>query len=141
VRRSWCDGAGVVGHGLRNNADMTVVRQRQWTAIDSTAEPTAVTERPDGTIEVAVHLVALNLLVVDRVGRFLAGERQGRREMIGVSGLVPNSYCLASSSGRSTPRMNRSSISAVSWGVSSGWVKQRRNSRNVICSARSAGSR
>jgi ketosteroid isomerase-like protein len=31
--------------------------QRQWAAIDSTAEPTAVTERPDGTTEVAVHLV------------------------------------------------------------------------------------
>src|SRR3954464_15544646 len=31
---------------------------RQWAAIDSTAEPTAVTERADGTIEVAVHLVA-----------------------------------------------------------------------------------
>jgi hypothetical protein len=32
--------------------------QRQWAAIDSTAEPTAVTERPDGTTQVAVHLVA-----------------------------------------------------------------------------------
>ena len=32
--------------------------QRQWAAIDSTAEPTAVSERPDGTVEVAVHLVA-----------------------------------------------------------------------------------
>jgi len=31
---------------------------RQWAVIDSTAEPTAVSERPDGTIEVAVHLVA-----------------------------------------------------------------------------------
>src|SRR5918994_7746215 len=31
--------------------------ERQWAAIDSTAEPTAVTERPDGTTEVAVHLV------------------------------------------------------------------------------------
>jgi ketosteroid isomerase-like protein len=31
--------------------------QRQWAAIDSTAEPTAVSERPDGTTEVAVHLV------------------------------------------------------------------------------------
>jgi ketosteroid isomerase-like protein len=31
--------------------------QRQWAAIESTAEPTAVTERPDGTTEVAVHLV------------------------------------------------------------------------------------
>jgi ketosteroid isomerase-like protein len=30
---------------------------RQWAAIDSTAEPTAVAERPDGTVEVAVHLV------------------------------------------------------------------------------------
>ena len=32
--------------------------ERQWAAIDSTAEPTAVTERPDGAVEVAVHLVA-----------------------------------------------------------------------------------
>ena len=32
--------------------------QRQWAAIDSTAEPTTVSERPDGTTEVAVHLVA-----------------------------------------------------------------------------------
>ena len=32
--------------------------RRQWAEIDSTAEPTAVTERPDGTIEVAVHLLA-----------------------------------------------------------------------------------
>lgn len=31
--------------------------QRQWAVIDSTAEPTAVTERPDGTTAVAVHLV------------------------------------------------------------------------------------
>jgi hypothetical protein len=32
--------------------------QRQWAEIDSTAEPTAVTERPDGTVEVTVHLLA-----------------------------------------------------------------------------------
>jgi ketosteroid isomerase-like protein len=32
--------------------------ERQWAAIDSTAEPASVSERPDGTIEVAVHLVA-----------------------------------------------------------------------------------
>ena len=32
--------------------------RRQWAEIDSTAEPTAVSERPDGTIVVAVHLVA-----------------------------------------------------------------------------------
>jgi ketosteroid isomerase-like protein len=31
--------------------------ERQWAVIDSTAEPTAVSERPDGTTEVAVHLV------------------------------------------------------------------------------------
>jgi ketosteroid isomerase-like protein len=35
--------------------------RRQWEAIDSIAEPTAVTERPDGTVEVAVHLVARDL--------------------------------------------------------------------------------
>jgi ketosteroid isomerase-like protein len=32
--------------------------ERQWAAIDSSAQPTAITERPDGSIEVAVHLVA-----------------------------------------------------------------------------------
>jgi hypothetical protein len=32
--------------------------QRQWAEIESTAEPTAVTERGDGTVEVAVRLVA-----------------------------------------------------------------------------------
>ena len=32
--------------------------ERQWAAIDSTAEPTAITERPDGRVEVAVHLIA-----------------------------------------------------------------------------------
>ena len=32
--------------------------QRQWAAIDTSAEPTAVTEREDGTVEVAVHLIA-----------------------------------------------------------------------------------
>jgi ketosteroid isomerase-like protein len=32
--------------------------QRQWAAIDSTAEPTAMTARRDGTVEVAVHVVA-----------------------------------------------------------------------------------
>ncbi len=37
--------------------------RRQWAEIDSTAEPTAVTERPDGTVEVAVDLV-----IRDRTG-------------------------------------------------------------------------
>lgn len=32
--------------------------RRQWAVIDTLAEPTAVSERPDGTVEVAVHLVA-----------------------------------------------------------------------------------
>jgi hypothetical protein len=40
--------------------------ERQWAAMDSTAEPTAITERPDGTTEVAVHLVAR-----DKEGRLL----------------------------------------------------------------------
>ena len=35
--------------------------QRQWAEIDSTAEPTAVNERPDGMTEVAVHLVARDM--------------------------------------------------------------------------------
>jgi ketosteroid isomerase-like protein len=46
--------------------------ERQWAAIDSTAEPTAVTERPDGTVEVAVHLVAR-----DKDGKVLS-DQQGR---------------------------------------------------------------
>jgi ketosteroid isomerase-like protein len=32
--------------------------ERQWAAIESTAEPTTVRQRPDGKVEVAVHLVA-----------------------------------------------------------------------------------
>jgi ketosteroid isomerase-like protein len=32
--------------------------RRQWAAIDSTAEPTAISERADGSVEVAVHLLA-----------------------------------------------------------------------------------
>jgi nuclear transport factor 2 (NTF2) superfamily protein len=31
--------------------------QRQWAAIDSRADPISITERPDGKVEVAVHLV------------------------------------------------------------------------------------
>jgi hypothetical protein len=46
--------------------------QRQWAEIDTTAEPTAVTERPDGTVEVAVDLVAR-----DKEGKAL-DERNGR---------------------------------------------------------------
>ena len=46
--------------------------QRQWAEIDSTAEPTAVTERPDGTVEVAVHLLAR-----DKEGRVL-NDGEGR---------------------------------------------------------------
>jgi ketosteroid isomerase-like protein len=46
--------------------------QRRWAVIDSTAEPTAVTERPDGVIEVAVHLVA-----GDRVGKVLSKQKGG----------------------------------------------------------------
>jgi ketosteroid isomerase-like protein len=44
--------------------------QRQWAAIDSTAVPTAVTERADGRVEVAVHLVAR-----DKTGKVLVDER------------------------------------------------------------------
>jgi ketosteroid isomerase-like protein len=46
--------------------------ERQWAAIDPTAVPTAVTERPDGTIEVTVRLVARDTagrLLVDEEGR------------------------------------------------------------------------
>jgi ketosteroid isomerase-like protein len=46
------EGGRVVGHDAVRD-----YWQRQWAAIDSTAEPTAVSERPDGTTEVAVHLV------------------------------------------------------------------------------------
>ena len=45
---------------------------RQWAEIDSSAEPTAISERPDGTVEVAVHLVAR-----DKEGKVLA-DTQGR---------------------------------------------------------------
>src|SRR3954468_4873061 len=41
--------------------------RRPWAEIESTAEPTAIAERPDGTIEVAVHLVAH-----DKEGRLLS---------------------------------------------------------------------
>ena len=47
--------------------------ERQWAEIDSSAEPTAVTERPDGTVEVAVHLVgrdtATGKVLADSEGR------------------------------------------------------------------------
>ena len=46
--------------------------ERQWAAIDSTARPTAVSERPDGTVEVAVQLVAR-----DKEGNVL-GDAEGR---------------------------------------------------------------
>jgi nuclear transport factor 2 (NTF2) superfamily protein len=46
--------------------------QRQWAEIDSTAEPIAVTERPDGKVEVAVKLV-----VRDKAGNVL-NESRGR---------------------------------------------------------------
>src|SRR4051794_4514269 len=46
--------------------------RRQWAEIDSPAEPTAVAERPDGTIEVAVHLVAR-----DKAGTLLS-DGEGR---------------------------------------------------------------
>jgi hypothetical protein len=31
--------------------------KRQWTEVDSTAEPSTITELPDGRVEVRVHLV------------------------------------------------------------------------------------
>jgi ketosteroid isomerase-like protein len=46
--------------------------ERQWAVIDSRAEPIAVTERPDGAVEVTVHLVARDLdgnMLDDREGR------------------------------------------------------------------------
>jgi hypothetical protein len=46
--------------------------ERQWAAIDSTAEPTAITERPDGKVGVAVHLVAH-----DKTGKLL-NDAEGR---------------------------------------------------------------
>jgi ketosteroid isomerase-like protein len=61
------EGGRVVGRDAVRN-----YWQRQWAEIDSTAEPTAVTERPDGTIEVAVHLVAR-----DKEGKLLS-DGQGR---------------------------------------------------------------
>jgi ketosteroid isomerase-like protein len=35
--------------------------ERQWAEIDSTAEPTAIRERPDGEVEVSVHVVGRDL--------------------------------------------------------------------------------
>jgi ketosteroid isomerase-like protein len=61
------EGGRVVGRDAVRN-----YWQRQWAEIDSTAEPTAVTERPDGTIEVAVHLVAR-----DKEGKVVS-DGQGR---------------------------------------------------------------
>jgi hypothetical protein len=46
--------------------------ERQWAAIDSTAEPIAITDRADGSVEVAVHLVAHDkngAVVFDSEGR------------------------------------------------------------------------
>ena len=46
--------------------------QRQWAEINSTAEPTTVTERPDGTIEVVVQLLARDMegnVLYDEQGR------------------------------------------------------------------------
>jgi hypothetical protein len=46
--------------------------QRQWAEIDSSAEPTAIEERPDGRVEVTVHLVARDKdgkVVNDAMGR------------------------------------------------------------------------
>ena len=54
--------------------------QRQWAAIDSSAEPTAVTERPDGAVEVSVHLVARDKegkLLSDAHGRHVYDFREG----------------------------------------------------------------
>jgi ketosteroid isomerase-like protein len=61
------EGGRVVGRDAVRN-----YWQRQWAEIDSTAEPTAVTERPDGKIEVAVRLVAR-----DKEGKLLS-DGQGR---------------------------------------------------------------
>lgn len=43
--------------------------KRQWAEIDTSAEPTSVSEQPDGKVEVAVHLVAR-----DKAGEVLADE-------------------------------------------------------------------
>lgn len=62
------EGGRVVGHDAVRD-----YWERQWAAIDSTAEPTAVNERPDGEIDVAVHLVAR-----DKAGKVLTDE-EGHR--------------------------------------------------------------
>ena len=68
------EGGRVVGRDAVRN-----YWQRQWAEIDSTAEPTAVTERPDGTIEVAVNLVAR-----DKEGKVLsAGKGRHVYEFLG----------------------------------------------------------
>lgn len=56
------DGGRVVGHDAVRD-----YWERQWAAIDPSVEPTAVTERLDGEVEVTVHQV-----VRDRTGSVLA---------------------------------------------------------------------
>jgi len=54
--------------------------KRQWSAIDSTAEPTAVRELPDGRVEVVVHLVARDKegnVINDGEGRHVYEFRDG----------------------------------------------------------------
>lgn len=61
------EGGRVVGHDAVRD-----YWERQWAAIDSTAEPIAVRSRPDGKVEVRVHLVAR-----DKAGTVLA-DQEGR---------------------------------------------------------------
>jgi hypothetical protein len=61
--------------------------QRQWAEIDSRAEPTAIEERPDGSIEVTVHLVARDKdgeIVNDSMGRHVYDFREGLVERMTI---------------------------------------------------------
>jgi ketosteroid isomerase-like protein len=59
------EGGRVIGH-----AAVRDYWQRQWDAIDPTVEPTAISERADGAIEVRVHQ-----LVRDKAGTVLADRK------------------------------------------------------------------
>ena len=50
------EGGYVSGH-----AEIRQYWTRQWSEINPVVEPTAFTERPDGTLEVAVHQLVKNL--------------------------------------------------------------------------------
>jgi ketosteroid isomerase-like protein len=71
------EGGRVIGH-----AAVRDYWQRQWDAIDPTVEPTGISERADGALEVTVHQV-----VRDKAGAVLA-DREVRHVYAFRGGLV-----------------------------------------------------